>query len=126
MNKNNIFGERLRKLMAYKGMRLKDVSKQTGKAVSTVSTWVNGQIPSDAIVQEHLAELLGVDRRYLIYGEGESLIFSNENIEHRKGSLLEEIDVFYNNILTRAKNHKGGLEHFLIELKRHFPSDLYR
>jgi len=75
-----------------------------------------------------LAEALDVDRSYLIFGEGEALIFSNDRSDEvlKEENLLREIDSLYNDILDRAKKHRGGLEHLFIELKRHFPSNLYR
>lgn len=59
-----MFREKLKKLMADKGLKQKDVARLTGKAVSTVCMWLSGKSSPPDCELESLAEALGVAPDY--------------------------------------------------------------
>lgn len=61
------FGERLRIELGRIGWSQKDLADKLGTRQGTVSAWASGTIP-DAPNLERLADVLGVDPGYLLFG----------------------------------------------------------
>jgi len=62
------FGIRFRVLMGYHDLALRDIAAATQNAVSTVSTWRNGRIPSSPVTIQRLAKLFLVTPSFLLHG----------------------------------------------------------
>lgn len=72
----NSFAERLRLAIAHSGMTQADLAKQIGVSQSTISQVVNGKV-SGVCRTSVIAKALGIDRNWLVYGEGEMLPAKN-------------------------------------------------
>lgn len=66
----NSFATRLRLALAHSGMTQADLAKQIGVSQSTISQVVNGKV-SGVCRTSVIAKALGIDRNWLVYGEGE-------------------------------------------------------
>ncbi|MDR1435571.1 MAG: helix-turn-helix domain-containing protein [Puniceicoccales bacterium] len=137
------FGLRFRLLLGYHDLTLRDVSEFTGAAISTVSTWRNGRIPSSQQVIEAIARIFKVTPSYLIYGvtknrevelaDADQEIFEiedcisqkfQENIldgDLRKGTQRQKIEYYIACYLDEAEKFEGGLEHAWLQLLKEFP-----
>ena len=134
VNRNEGFGLRVRLLLEYHHLTLKDVALATGCAISTVSTWRNGRIPSSRQKMEKLAELFKVSPEFLAYGRSSRLPYSKEssidqeiiginrvtNVEIHD-SLRSKIEGYFRAYLDQAANIPGGLEYVYFNLIRTFP-----
>ncbi|MDR0590904.1 MAG: helix-turn-helix domain-containing protein [Puniceicoccales bacterium] len=147
---SNGFGLRFRLLMGYHDLTLRDISAATGAAVSTVSTWRNGRIPSARQTVESIAHLFKVSPAYLIYGITQNIhqnlinhtpenneIPSVESYIAQKferitqpnptqnNTLRQRIERYLAHYLDQAERFEGGLEHMWIQLLRDFPTDWF-
>ncbi|MDR3143646.1 MAG: helix-turn-helix domain-containing protein [Puniceicoccales bacterium] len=66
--KRESFGLRFRLLMGYHNLTLKDIAAATQNAISTVSTWKNGRIPSSPETIKCLAKQFRVSPAFLLCG----------------------------------------------------------
>ncbi|HEM6908037.1 TPA: helix-turn-helix transcriptional regulator [Providencia stuartii] len=64
------FAARLRLALVHSGMTQADLAKQIGVSQSTISQVVNGKV-SGVCRTSVIAKALGIDRNWLVYGEGE-------------------------------------------------------
>ncbi|MDR1591116.1 MAG: helix-turn-helix domain-containing protein [Puniceicoccales bacterium] len=140
------FGLRFRLLMGYHDLTLRDVSAVTGAAISTVSTWRNGRIPSARKTIEEIAKLFRVSPAYLVYGitqnpkempleqgmeekeiaDVEHYIaqnFSNntELESYANDTPRQRIERYVARYLDKAEQFEGGLEHMWLQLLKEFP-----
>jgi transcriptional regulator with XRE-family HTH domain len=143
---SNGFGLRFRLLMGYHDLTLRDISAATGAAISTVSTWRNGRIPSARQTVESIAHLFKVSPAYLIYGitqntHGNSQenkeITSLESYISQKfegtppsdptqnNTLRQRIERYIAHYLDEAERFEGGLEHMWLQLLRDFPANWF-
>ncbi|MBQ6533682.1 MAG: helix-turn-helix transcriptional regulator [Opitutales bacterium] len=106
---NKIFAERFRTLMAKRGAVIADISRLTGCAVSTASTWRRGTLPRHSATIEKIAKFLGVDAQYLA---GAGAVFSNENRSSKGGARREKaaLKKKFSAALEKASAARGGLE----------------
>ena len=123
------FAKRLRTLMGNRDMKLKDLARATGNAVSTVSTWKRGRVPRKKSSVSKLAFALQVSADDLVNGDkGSQPIFSNEREDKILGSpapKISEIEEYIENLVKAAKTSECGLEHLLFELKTKIPLENY-
>ncbi|EPG4009885.1 helix-turn-helix domain-containing protein [Providencia stuartii] len=70
INTQTSFAARLRLALAHSGMTQADLAKQIGVSQSTISQVVNGKV-SGVCRTSVIAKALGIDRNWLVYGEGE-------------------------------------------------------
>ncbi|MDR1303436.1 MAG: helix-turn-helix domain-containing protein [Puniceicoccales bacterium] len=133
----NGFGLRFRLLMGYHDLTLRDISAATGAAISTVSTWRNGRIPSARQTVESIAQLFKVSPAYLVYGITQNTqenkeISSLESYIAQKfegttpestpnNTLRQQIERHIARYLDEAERFEGGLEHMWLQLLRDFP-----
>jgi transcriptional regulator with XRE-family HTH domain len=132
--------------MGYHDLTLRDVSAVTGAAISTVSTWRNGRIPSARQTIEEIAKLFKVSPAYLVYGitqnpkempleqgaEGQAIV----DVEHyiaqsfendmewqcyANDTLRQRIERYVSRYLDEAEQFEGGLEHMWLQLLKEFP-----
>jgi transcriptional regulator with XRE-family HTH domain len=140
------FGLRFRLLMGYHDLTLRDISAVTGVAISTVSTWRNGRIPSARRTIEEIAKLFRVSPAYLVYGitqnpkempsglEGEEREVSdvehyvaqnfgnNRELEsYANDAPRQRIERYVARYLDEAEQFEGGLEHMWLQLLKEFP-----
>lgn len=125
------FGLRFRLLLGYHDLTLKDVSEATGAAISTVSTWRNGRVPTSRATIDRIAQLFHVTPSYLIYGgtSSESDVDASfweisNGMPQRKDHdqlLRRRIELYFGDYLNEAQQYEGGLEHAWIQLIREFP-----
>jgi transcriptional regulator with XRE-family HTH domain len=147
---NGGFGLRFRLLMGYHDLTLRDVSAVTGAAISTVSTWRNGRIPSAGQTIEEIAKLFRVSPAYLVYGitqnqrenskeilleqgaEGQEIVDVEHYIAQNFGKdmnlegyandgLRQKIERYVSRYLDEAEQFEGGLEHMWLQLLKEFP-----
>ncbi|MDR0351551.1 MAG: helix-turn-helix domain-containing protein [Puniceicoccales bacterium] len=131
------FGIKFRILLGYHNLTLRDISEATGAAVSTVSTWKNGRIPSSEKTLEKIAELFHVTKEYLLNGNHLDLFanrpmdelneISMEMIGHdkTKENLRNKIEAYLARYLDKAELIQNGLEHTWIEIMKHFPLNFF-
>ncbi|MDR0740554.1 MAG: helix-turn-helix domain-containing protein [Puniceicoccales bacterium] len=140
------FGLRFRLLMGYHDLTLRDISAVTGAAISTVSTWRNGRIPSARQAIEEIAKLFRVSPAYLVYGitqnpmempleqgaEGQAIADVEHYIAQNFGNEMElesyandaprqRIERYVARYLDEAEQFEGGLEHMWLQLLKEFP-----
>ncbi|MDE6576205.1 MAG: helix-turn-helix domain-containing protein [Opitutales bacterium] len=130
------FGLRFRLLLGYHDLTLKDVSEVTGAAISTVSTWRNGRIPSSRDVIERIAQLFHVTPAYLLYGGTATEsdvdpsfweISSGMPQKRDHDQLLRRrIELYFGDYLNEAEKYEGGLEHTWLQLVREFPAHWFQ
>jgi transcriptional regulator with XRE-family HTH domain len=145
---NGGFGLRFRLLMGYHDLTLRDVSAVTGAAISTVSTWRNGRIPSARQTIEEIAKLFRVSPAYLVYGitqnqnensvsleqgaDGQEIVDVEHYIAQNFGKdmdlegyancgLRQKIERYVSRYLDEAEQFEGGLEHMWLQLLKEFP-----
>jgi transcriptional regulator with XRE-family HTH domain len=130
--------------MGYHDLTLRDVSAVTGAAISTVSTWRNGRIPSARQTIEEIAKLFKVSPAYLIYGitqspketsfgqgiEGQEIAdvehyimqsFGSDFENYANDTLRQRIERYVARYLDEAEQFEGGLEHMWLQLLKEFP-----
>ena len=66
----NSFSARLRLALTYSGMTQVELAKKIGVSQSTISQVINGKV-SGVCRTSVIAKALGIDRNWLVYGEGE-------------------------------------------------------
>lgn len=138
------FGLRFRLLLGYHNLTLKDVSEVTGAAISTVSTWRNGRIPSSQEVISKIAQLFHVTPAYLLYGgigssmecdidpmveEISSGILQTpavQNASEHSDLIRQKIKVYLECYLNEAEKYEGGLEHAWLQIRKEFPINWFR
>jgi transcriptional regulator with XRE-family HTH domain len=137
--RNESFGLRFRLLMGYHDLTLKDIATATQNAVSTVSTWKNGRVPSSPQTIERLAKQFHVTPSFLLYGRhvDEPSSFQHDleevSILVRKGKSEEENSPSASSILLgdkimaylqiyihRASAFPYLLEHMWIQIQKEF------
>lgn len=116
------FARRFRTLMGHRLLTLKDISEQTGNAVSTVSTWRNGRLPKNKSTRMKVARIFGVSQSFLYEGKklDDEIVFSNEAFSVRKVPPSQQMESAIINcverMIKRAKKTSGGLESLLEKL----------
>ncbi|MDR3317774.1 MAG: helix-turn-helix domain-containing protein [Puniceicoccales bacterium] len=140
------FGLRFRLLMGYHDLTLRDIGTVTGVAISTVSTWRNGRIPTSRRTIEEIAKLFKVSPAYLVYGitqntremsldqgpvgreieEVENYIAQKfeHDVFHKDDpneTLRQRIEHYVAHYLDEAEKFEGGLEHMWLQLLKEFP-----
>ncbi|MDR2735264.1 MAG: helix-turn-helix domain-containing protein [Puniceicoccales bacterium] len=138
--RDSSFGLRFRILLGYHNLTLRDISEATGAAVSTVSTWKNGRIPSSEKILEKIAKLFHVTKEYLTNGHNwdsyaeRPVAKLNEIIKEIAGSeakkcdkesLRAKIEKHFSEYLNRAETTRYGLEHTWIEITKRFPLSFF-
>ena len=118
------FARRFRTLMGHRLLTLKDISEQTGNAVSTVSTWRNGRLPKSKGTRMKVARIFGVSQSFLYEGkklDGET-VFSNDAhsickispSQQRESAIINCVE----RMIKKAKKTSGGLDSLLEKLLR--------
>ena len=134
------FGLRFRLLLGYHNLALKDVSEATGAAISTVSTWRNGRIPSSQGVIRKIAQLFHVTPAYLLYGgmgcdvdptveeisKGIPQSPTQHNLVANDDLMKQKIKVYLDCYLNEAEKYEGGLEHAWLQIRKEFPLNWFR
>src|SRR5690348_3361475 len=64
-------GSNLRAILKSRGVGLKELSRQTGIPYSTLHTWLSDRQPKDILKVKTLADFLGVNLDFLLFGEEE-------------------------------------------------------
>jgi transcriptional regulator with XRE-family HTH domain len=134
---NCSFGLKFRILLGYYNLTLRDISEATGAAVSTVSTWKNGRIPSSEKTLEKIAKLFHVTKEYLVNGNAlepfidrpihrlNEIAIEMAGQNESKDSLRRKIEEYFAKYLDRAELAQHGLEHTWIEVMRCFPLNFF-
>lgn len=120
---NKLFAERFRTAMSKRNVRLEDIAKITGCAVSTASTWRRGRLPRNPQTLEKIAMFLSVEPAYLAGNaddEAEICVFSNE--ASASDRIKEEIRAYVNGLIKEAENSVQKLEELKSGLREKFPS----
>jgi transcriptional regulator with XRE-family HTH domain len=68
----NLFSKRLRRLMEEKKITIREASKLTGVASSTLDDWRSGAMPEDYVAVKRLGQVLGVSLSFLLTGEDDT------------------------------------------------------
>ena len=76
--KDTNFATRMRLLMGARNVKLKDIATATSCSISAASTWRRGRLPRNYKTISKLARIFNVSENFLINGEDECVIFSNE------------------------------------------------
>ena len=137
------FGLRFRLLMGYHDLTLKDIATATQNAVSTVSTWKNGRIPSSSQTIERLAKQFHVTPSFLLYGRHDALchfrrdleevstfVQRNQTEEEELSSpspasilLADKIIVYLQDYIRKVSASPYLLEHMWIQIQKEFKLD---
>lgn len=124
------FAKRFRTLMSNRNLKLKDIAKASGSALSTVSTWKRGQIPKSQSRVDALCKIFNVSGEYLYNGtriDGEP-VFSNEKencIFQLHSQKRMKIEAYFEKLANAAEKIEGGLEHLHYELLNKIPLETY-
>ncbi|MDR2200815.1 MAG: helix-turn-helix domain-containing protein [Puniceicoccales bacterium] len=144
--RDEAFGLRFRLLLGYYDLTLRDISRVTGAAISTVSTWRNGKIPSSRQVIEKIAQLFRVTPAYLVYGanrlsketspgqeisEIEARVTSfygqeEQGLGDAPETQRQKIEHYLSLYLDEAEKFEGGLEHAWLQILKEFPLHWFR
>ena len=76
--KDTNFATRMRLLMGARNVKLKDIATATSCSISAASTWRRGRLPRNYKTISKLARIFDVSENFLINGDEECVIFSNE------------------------------------------------
>ncbi len=89
------FARRFRLLMGYHDLTLRDIATATDSAVSTVGTWKNGRLPSDAQTLEKLARVFHVSLEFLLEGREatRSRTPRSQAADEAAGRILDDLDL---------------------------------
>jgi transcriptional regulator with XRE-family HTH domain len=133
------FGLRFRLLMGYHDLTLKDIATATQNAVSTVSTWKNGRIPSSFKTIERLAKQFKVTPSFLLYGHREHPFKYNlenastsrkiwkmeKDVHSSQPSMLlaDKIIAHMQAYIQKASAFPYILEHLWIQIQKEFALD---
>ena len=123
---NPAFAERLRTLMGNRNIRLEDIAKATGCALSTASTWRRGRLPRNPRSLETLANLLSVSVPCLVGEDAVSenaAVFSNERALTREERTKTEIFNHIHRLIAAAENEADGLIRLSEKIRRNIPLD---
>lgn len=129
------FSSRLRLLMDKKRIKGKHVAEACGVKSPTVTGWRNGEYLPDNRKQLKLAELLGVNVDYLVFGRTENKLGSTENDDRELSIVREETPAYlksddsiekecrnhFETFIRRAKRHPGALGWTLVTLQDALP-----
>jgi transcriptional regulator with XRE-family HTH domain len=137
--KDESFGLRFRLLMGYHDLTLKDIAVATQNAVSTVSTWKNGRIPSSFQTIERLAKQFKVTPSFLLHGHREyppkrnlanmslsGRVEEREKEEYPSQSsvlLADKIITYVQAYIQKASAFPYILEHLWVQVQKEFALD---
>jgi len=124
------FAKRFRTLLGNRNLKLRDIAKATGCAVSTASTWKRGRKPKNEIVLDKLCKIFDVSLPYLLLGKKDTAeyIFANEAedaLYQASSASANEIREYVESLISAAQKCEGGLEHLRFELRRKIPLTTY-
>lgn len=138
--KRESFGLRFRLLMGYHNLTLKDIAAATQNAISTVSTWKNGRIPSSPETIKCLAKQFHVSPSFLLYGRHNEVQGPFQRdweavsacVEGKAGAdhppcpdslplLAEQILAHLEAYIRKVSASPYLLEHLWIQLQKEFP-----
>lgn len=103
------FSERLQELMSENGYTKYRVAKELTMSASTIANYLNGKTRPDITKLEEISRFFGVNRHWLLTGEGDKKRVDSFPINHQNSELGEQGETSLVRLITILEKQTDSL-----------------